>query len=275
MWAVLLAALSPATLSGSMTEGSTPIDPSFVADAAAAYGAARPVVKARPDGTILCEAEEFGAERAGWRALKWGANYYCATLANTFLSRKAFLSAPAQCGRATASRTVEIARAGKYLALVRYEAVYRFETRFTLRIEQRGRIAFKRLYGARENVKIWALGERLEKEVAWSWGATENIVWEGHDAFVDLEPGPARITLIADRQRGDAARRNVDLVLLTTDIEQVRSRIEHERYLPLDGMLTQAGDVYLRLHNIDPDAMVSLTIHPGREHSPYWVHQRA
>ena len=224
-----------------------------------------------PDGSIVAEAEEFhAASPGGWRAQDWGENYYAATFANTFLSRKAFLGAPAQCDRSEAAITVRVPRAGRYLALVRYEAVYRFETQFTLRIEQGGRVRLQRLYGARKNPKVWPFGQRIKDEAG---GAVDNVVWEGHDAAVDLDTGMARITLIADTQPEPAARRNVDLVMLTTDHEQVKTRIEKEGYLPLDGMLTQAGDVYLKVHNAGASA-VTVNVGNGTEHSPYWVHIR-
>src|SRR5262249_26084115 len=89
-----------------------------------------------------------------------------------------------------------------------------------------------------------------------------------------LDAGTATLTLIADRQPGNAARRNVDLVMLTSDEAQVKNRIEKEGYLPLDGMLTQAGDVYLKVHNHAGGADLTLTVPNGTEHSPYWVHLR-
>src|SRR5688572_22235480 len=52
-------------------------------------------VAAQSDGAIIAEAEEFDPA-AGWKAMNWGENYYAATIANTFLSRKAFLGADAQ-----------------------------------------------------------------------------------------------------------------------------------------------------------------------------------
>lgn len=250
--------------------------------AAQAFGKARPVVLPQPDGLIICEGEEFQPGGEGWRAGNFGDNYYAATFANCFLSRKAFLGAPEQVdAEVSATIQVEVAEAGKYLALVRYEAAYRFETQFRLRVEQNGQQLLDRVYGARKNPKIWAFGEKLKSEVGWSWGASENIVWEGHDAFVDLKPGKATITLIAAGQPEPAARRNVDLVMLTTDVAQVQERIEKEKYLPLDGMLTQSGDVWLRVKNAGPD---KLTFKGGKssgagqgnwtQHSPYWVHIR-
>jgi len=223
---------------------------------------------------ILCEAEEFRIAGSGWKAQKYGGNYYAGTFANTFLSRKAFLGAPEQCERSIASMQIAIPASGRYLALVRYEAAYRFETRFRLRVEQRGRVKLDRLYGARENIKVWPFGQRLTNEVAWSWGASENIVWEGHDAVVELEAGSVTLSLIAERQPEPAARRNVDVVMLTADLEEVQRRIQKENYLPLDGLLTQSDDLYLKLHNAKGAGPITVTIPNGTEHSPYWVHQR-
>jgi len=250
--------------------------------AAQRLGKTRPVLKAQPDGLIVCEGVEFQpAPKGHWKAKPFGENYYAATFANSFLSRQAFLGAPENCDESTASIRIDVPKAGRYLALVRYEAAYRFETQFRLQIEQGGRRVLDRLYGARDNVKIWAFRQKLKKEVGWSWGAVENIVWEGHDAFVNLKPGLATITLIAGKQPEPAARRNVDLVMLTTDVEQVKMRIEKENYLPLDGMLTQSGDVWLRVTNRDNKPITfqgrrAMGAGAGnwQQHSPYWVHIR-
>ena len=72
--------------------------------------------------------------------------------------------------------------------LVRYEAAYRFETQFRVVVQQDDRQLLDRMYGARDNLKVWAFGQKLKREVGWEWGANENVVWEGHDAFVDLRP---------------------------------------------------------------------------------------
>ncbi len=248
------------------------------AAAAQTYGRTRAAVTAQPDGLVICEAEEFQVRSPGWQAKRWGENYYAATFANTFLSRKAFLGAPAQGERSEAVIRVTVPAAGRYLALVRYEAAYRFETQFRVVIEQNGRQVLDRLYGARSNLKIWPFSQKLKTEVAWDWGASENVVWEGHEAFVDLQPGAASITLVADKQPEPAAKRNVDLVMLTTDVEQVRMRIDKESYLPLDGMLTQAGDVFLQVTNASGGKIkvVGHSFPAGtcQQHSPYWVHLR-
>ncbi len=236
-----------------------------------------PVLPA-PDGTIFCEAEEFKVEKGLWQAKNWGENYFSATLANTFLSRKAFLGAPEQCEESIASVNVRITQPGRYLVLVRYEAPYRFETQFVVRIEQDGKTIMNRLYGARDNIRIWAFGEKLKKEVAWSWGAVENIVWEGNDAYVNLSAKTAKISIIAGRQPSPAGKRNIDVLILTQDENQVRTRIEKEGYLPLDGWLTQAGDVWMRINNTGKDKITVKSLSfpggPFQQHSPYWVHMR-
>jgi hypothetical protein len=242
--------------------------------AAQAYRPANQAVQPVSETTILCEAEEFRVQTPGWQAKPFGTNYYAATFANSFLSRKAYLGAPEQCETTAATIEVRVPKAGRYLALVRYEACYRFETQFRVQVEQNGQRKLDRLYGARDNLRIWAFREKLQKEVAWSWGAGENVVWEGHDAYVDLQAGRAMLTLIAGKQPEPAAKRNVDLVMLTSDEDQVKMRIDKENYLPLDGMLTQAGDVHLKAHNAKESSPLTLTIPNGTEHSPYWIHLR-
>ncbi|MEK6236343.1 MAG: hypothetical protein N2C14_16675, partial [Planctomycetales bacterium] len=250
--------------------------------AAQALGKARPSVAQQPDGLYVAEAEEFQAavpNATGWQAKRFGENYYAATFANSFLSRKAFLGAPPRCDETIASLNVNVKEAGRFLVLARYEAAYKFETQFRIQIEQGGKKVFDRLYGARKNLKIWAFRQKLKTEVGWSWGAVENIVWEGHDAFASLKPGRATMRLIASRQPEPAAKRNVDLIMLTTDVEQVKMRIEKENYLPLDGMLTQSGDVWLRVTNRGAQPLTFKGKGaPGggnwRQHSPYWVHLR-
>lgn len=241
---------------------------------AAAFRDANQPVRPVAETTLLAEAEEFrSAGSDGWQARPWGENYYAATFANAFLSRKAYLGAPEQGQRSAASIAVNVPAAGKYLALVRYEAVYRFQTQFRLIVEQGGQKKLDRLYGARDNLKIWAFKQGLKSDLSWTWGAVENLVWEGHDALVDLQPGKATLTLVADQQPEPAARRNIDLVMLTSDRQQVQDRIAKENYLPLDGMLTQTGDLYMRLSN-QGGGPLTLTLPPGTEHSPYWVHMR-
>jgi hypothetical protein len=223
------------------------------------------------DSTIVIEAEELQVRTPGWRALPYGTNYYAATLANTFLSREAYLGAPEQGPSTVASVEFVVPRTGRYLALARYEAAYRFETRFRMRIEQGGQTVLDRPYGAREALKVWAF-RGLARDVTQPWGGADAIVWEGTDAYVDLQEGTARLTLEAGDQPEPAAKRDVDVVVLTSDTKAVEERLSRKDYLPLDGILTQAGDVFLRVRN--HAGAFTLVVPPGTEHSPYWVHVR-
>src|SRR5262249_9367455 len=147
------------------------------------------------DTTVIAEAEGFPIAPPGWQAKPFGTNYFAATFANCFLSRQAYLGAAEQCETTTASLEVDVPKAGKYLALIRYESCYRFETQFRLQIEQGGKKVLDRLYGARDNVKIWAFRQKLKKEVAWDWGAGENIVWERAGASRNFAPAAPKLRL--------------------------------------------------------------------------------
>lgn len=228
------------------------------------------------DRNIYCEAEEFVDTTGGWKRKRWGENFFCATFANCFMSRKAYLSA-APGSKGTATHDIEVPETGEYLVLARYEAPFRFDTTFSVRIIQDGNKRFERVYGSKNSPKIWAFQGKDDRkpkpEMLYPWGATENIVWEGDRATVNLLKGKAKIELIARDQPGLAAARNVDLVVLSPDKTDIANRIQNESYLPLDGLLKQSGDLELSIENRNSEPL-TVTIPPGVEHSPYWVHLR-
>ncbi len=243
-----------------------------VADAAARYGRdAKPPVL-QPDRPLVIEAEEFLSADHTWQPREYGTNYYVSTFANTFLSRWAYLHAAAG-HTGSAERKIRVKRPGQFLLLVRYEAVYRFHTPFEVRVLQAGKEVFRRVYGRKDRPRIWAFRHGLADDVAWPWGANEQIVWEGHDAVVRLDAGEAVIQLVASAEPQPQADRHVDCILLTADRSDVERRIQSARYLPLDGLLTQAGDLWCRVSNHSVGAL-QVTLPPCIEHSPYWVHPR-
>ncbi len=246
--------------------------PRPVASAAQRWRAGKPG-EPLESGLIHLEAEEFQIVRPGWQARDYGENYYVSTFAVTFLSRKAFLAAPPRSTDAVAEMRFRVPRAGNYFVLVRYEAPYRFHAHFRVEVEQAGRVKLRRLYGSSEQLRIWPFGKGLAEDLTWPWGANEQIVWEGHDVRVPLDAGLATIRLIAVDQADPAAARHVDCVVLTTNEAEIRQRLEKERYLPLDGLLTQSGDVWAAIENHTRDPL-QVTLPPCVEHSPYWVHLR-
>jgi len=230
---------------------------------------------------IFKEAEDFEVVKGDWEAKPWGTNYYAATFANSFLSRMAYLGSPEQGVAAEAVAEIDVPVADTYMVLARYEAAYRFETQFGIKIEQNGEVVFDTLYGARENPKVWffytKIEKKLHKEYRLPWGPVENIVWEGTEYKVNLQPGKARITLYKGEQPELAARRNVDIIMLTNDDKGIQNRLENERYLPLDGLMTQQGDLFVKIkNNPDSPAPILLKVRTlkWQEHSPYQVHLR-
>ena len=98
--------------------------------------------------THFLEAENFtlGAQSC-WSPQPWADNYYACTFldgGSAFLSRKAFLGAPAVlpagAGRCVASATATVGTAGLFAPLVRFEPLCRepacFETPFELTLTQ-------------------------------------------------------------------------------------------------------------------------------------------
>ncbi len=223
---------------------------------------------------ILIEAESLTVTSPGWSICPWGSNYFAAVHSNSFLSRQAALSLPAQNPESRASREFSINQPGRYALLVRYEAPFRCETQFEITLEQAGTEIFRHSYGIRNNPRIWAFRRGVTEEVSWPWGANENLVWEGQDTSFDLSNGVVRLTLIAGLQPNPSAQRNIDAFLLTTNLQEMAYRIHHENALPLDGWLTQAGDLYLRLKRAVPGPLVTLTVPPGIDRSPGPVHLR-
>ena len=235
-------------------------------------------------------------EGGNWAPIKWGAgNYFATTIDNVFLSRQAALHAPASTRHAKAVASVEIPQSGQFAVLVRQEAVFHFSAGFRLQIAQSGKTVFDRRYGMREDVKMWAFTaarlsggmqldipgacppELLVAECSWTYGSVENNLWEGVNTSVQLSQGPATITLTIDksttanstasteaRDGGTLdADRNVDTILLTTNATDVMSRaLFYESgglSVPLDGLLTQAGEVYFKFSNLGSEPL-SMTI---------------
>jgi len=230
---------------------------------------------------IFREAEDFDVVKGDWEAKPWGTNYYAATAANTFLSRLAYLGGSEQ-GKSVAVTEIDVPVADDYLVLCRYEAVYQYETQFGIKIKQNGKVVFDRLYGARANPKIWFFGKyfgekkTVQPEMRLGWGPVENIVWEGHTNKVKLQPGKVTVTLYKGKQATPAAKRNIDILMITNDEKEVLHRVENEAYLPLDGLMTQEGSLYLKVKN-DADSPVPMlfgAVVGFYEHSPYWIHPR-
>ena len=260
-----------------------------------AVGLASLAQTAPPPVRLIAEAEDFtikdraparGQAAAGWGVLPYRENYYASTFAITFLSRMGCLSAPEQlpAGKTTvAEQQVTIPAAGDYRVLARYEQPYHYSCEFTVEVVQQNKVVGRHLFGRLEDPKIWGLNRGQEAPmVRYWWGGTDNIVWQ-NPGSVKLAAGPATLRLIAGTQtdggkpRVNAAKRNIDVVMLTTDVQGIEEQ-KKVWQLPMDGWLTLEGDLYVRFTNpkdgLGP-CVPLVTAQYGEQHSPwYGVHKR-
>ncbi|NSW56216.1 MAG: beta-galactosidase trimerization domain-containing protein [Armatimonadetes bacterium] len=222
---------------------------------------------------VILEGEDF-ARAGAWKARPWTESYFCASFASDFLSRQAFLGAPAQCDQSVAQIAFAVPADGKYALFARYACPYMHNVAFEVVIQQGGRTVYFDRFGRIQEPKIWPFGGGIQPMATYDWGGGDNMVYEGGTDAFRLRAGPARALLIAGPQDEPAAERQVDALLLM-DYDQGHAKISSRySYLPLDGLLTQSGDVFLRITNpanAPGPVVVDLTT---TEHSPYWVHGR-
>ncbi|HVF51259.1 MAG TPA: hypothetical protein VNA19_14295, partial [Pyrinomonadaceae bacterium] len=118
-------------------------------------------------------------------------------------------AASADESKASLYQDVEVPRAGQYKIWVRYADWARAGENFMVRVRQREREVFRHEFGAREVVD-----PHDEVSMYWGWAFT----WDA-SPVATLERGAARISLDIERTAG--ARRHVDCVLVTNDLEFV------------------------------------------------------
>jgi hypothetical protein len=240
--------------------------------------------------SLVLEAEEFRVLRGDWRVGGITDNYYSSTFANTFLCGQMFLGAPEQGIYSEAVMDVEIPEAGDYLVWTRYEHPSYFSVEHGVRIEQGGKAVFDRKYGAFANLKLWPLGAGMKAQALWPWGGGDNIVWEPAEKPLRLKKARARIILYKGSQtRGTKflvrdgageiikplgpARRNIDLVYLTTRLDEAHH--EQSTTYPLNANCSQDGKVFIRITN-PKDARYPITgsLSSHKTHNPYWRYPR-
>jgi hypothetical protein len=132
-----------------------------------------------------------------------------------------------------------------------------WSTLFNLTVEQpAGVVRFAKEYGRRDGVMM-----RGGHDAAPAWeGIGPGSYPDAQLDMVALQAGPAVVKLIVGAAAGPdggggtrSARRNVDVVVLTTATKELQLRAADpkpgEINVAVDGMLTQKGEVYARLHN--------------------------
>ena len=235
---------------------------------------------------LFAEAEDFTLKGDGWQVVPFRENYFASTFAISFLSRMGCLGAPEQLptGQTTvAEQVVQIPYPDQFQVLVRYEQPYNFSVEFVVEVEQGGKVVATYPCGRLTDTKIWPLNghQRKPMERFW-WGGTDNIVWQ-HPGAARLNAGAAIIRLKATQQldgqklRLNAAKRNIDLVVLTNDRVGMETQKANARYLELDGWLVQDGDLFVKFTNPanGPGPCIPVVEGlPSGQHSPYYIHVR-
>jgi hypothetical protein len=109
---------------------------------------------------------------------------------------------------------------------------------------------------------------------------TNAITWQGaYNRTLPLSVGEVTVSLAVSDELTppNSGPRNIDVVVLTRDFADLAVRLAYggqHGNTPLDGMLTQEGDVFLRLRNHADGVQMSLNVPFGVEHSNYWTHLR-
>ena len=225
---------------------------------------------------LIAEAEDFTV-KSGWQVTPYRENYFASTFAVTFLSRMGCLTAAEQ-GQAIAEQVVEIPAADEYQVLARYEQPYNFSCEFTIEIEQNGKVVARHELGRLTDPKIWPMNKNQRKpmERYW-WGNTDDIVWQ-NPGTAKLAAGRAILRLLAGPQTNPrAAKRSVDVIVLTNDKDGVAAQAKQRTYLELDGWLVQDGDLFVRFTNPKDAPGPCLPVvapYSQGQHSPYYIHIR-
>ena len=118
------------------------------------------------------------------------------------------VAAAADETRGAISQEIEIPRAGEYKVWVRYADFANKNENFIIRITQQGREVTRHDFGARD-----VIDPHDEVSMYWGWA----FAWDGAPAT--LAKGQAQISIELDKAA--QARRQVDCVLVTNDLEYV------------------------------------------------------
>lgn len=128
-------------------------------------------------------------------------------------SSEFFAGIDPEAGAAKAHKTIQIPVSGKYGIWTRYEDYLDKPEPFTVEVRQKGKVKFSRKFGRESKTTGWR-----EYKHIWGW----EYVWDGADA--ELDRGEATIYLINDPfEKEVSAPKNIDCVLLTTDLSYVPS----------------------------------------------------
>ena len=198
---------------------------------------------------LLLEAEDFTPQGPGWSPIGVGqGNYMVDSIGASHVSGEALLHAPADAEGALASLDSVVPRTARYKLWARYEYPFRdYHVRFALAVEQPGREPLRLEYGRPDATRLWFFNL---PDGPWNDlpNGVEGLVAEAQ--LVDLEAGPASFSLEVVGGPELAANRNLDFLLLTTDLDDSFRGRGARAYPILDEAgAAAAGRAYLRITN--------------------------
>lgn len=200
--------------------------------------------------TLVLEAEDFiPAEGSSWKPINFGENYFHCCIGTAYFSGEKLLSAPENCPSSSSSLTVRIPSAGAYRVWVHFEAPKDYNACFGLRIVQNGKTVLDERMGGADQVKLWPLKWGYQAQVSPYYGGGDNVAWQG--AKVELEEGDATFVLYTTDNPAPAAKRNIDVIFVTSDLSEEPSD-------PIDPFLNELprpGKLYMRISNLGPETM--------------------
>ncbi|MBA2450491.1 MAG: hypothetical protein H0V51_20945, partial [Chloroflexi bacterium] len=174
--------------------------------------------------------------------------YMVDSIGASHVSGGMLLHAPADATGARASLERPIPRDGRYKVWARYEYPYRdYHVLFQVSIEQPGRAPIRLEYGRPEATRLWFFNL---PDAPWHDLAhgVEGLVGEAR--LAELAAGSATVTLEAIGNPEPAANRNLDLLFLTTDLEDGFRGRGARAYPLLDEIgAAAAGRTFLRITN--------------------------
>ncbi len=195
-------------------------------------------------GALIIEAETLQPDQgASWKTIRYGENYFWDAIGNGYFSGEKLLSAPEHGLETSARLSAVVPQDGRYKLWVHYEAPADYNTCFGISVRQAGLEALNTVMGRADQVRLWPLGLGLRKQINPAYGGGDNVTWQG--AELDLKAGPAEFILTAVPNPEPAAKRNLDVIYLTTELSDTPAN----KTDPFLNDFCLPGRFWVRIHN--------------------------